>query len=101
MTDLVLICFLILSALIGFKRGFVKTILGLTSTVMSFLLTAILYRPFSELLYTLGFGEKLKIIIDEALQKKMQQKVGFLLTDTKLESTQKKMLQTVLGKNLM
>lgn len=63
MADLILITLLFLFALWGYKKGFIKTIVGFASTLISLFVTTFLYSPIAELIYKAGIGDFLVDLI--------------------------------------
>ncbi len=76
MADLILICFIAFFAFVGMKRGFIKTIVGLASTLISLVLTLLAYPFVSDLLHKLGVGEAIKEIILSVITKNEQVNLG-------------------------
>ena len=60
MTDLILLLILLLFSFIGFKRGFIRTVVGLTSTIISLILTALLYPQLSNAIYNSTIGDSIE-----------------------------------------
>lgn len=87
MADLILICFIALFAFSGMKRGFIKTIVGLASTLISLVLTLFAYPAVSDFLHKLGVGEAIKNIILEMLAKKEQVNLGLGIMETTAEAS--------------
>lgn len=48
--DLIIIAIIVLSAYIGSKRGFLRSLTGILSTIISFALTIILFKPIGKIL---------------------------------------------------
>ena len=57
MADIVLILVLFLFTLWGIKRGFISSLLGVASTIVSFLLTTLLYKPVARILFVSPVGD--------------------------------------------
>ena len=72
MADLIAVCFISLYAYIGLKKGFVKSIINLSSTLISLLLTSFIYHPVSEFLYKAGAGDKAKEFAIKLLESKAE-----------------------------
>lgn len=72
MADLILVCFIALFAFIGMKRGFIKTIVGLASTLISLSLTLLAYPVVSDFLHKLGVGEAITKTIFGVISKNEQ-----------------------------
>jgi len=70
MADIILICFIALYAYNGFKNGFIKTVIGFASTLISLFLTSIIYPPVSNALYNIGVGELAKKIVLNMIKNK-------------------------------
>ena len=60
MADLIFALVLVLCVLIGLKRGFISSLVGVVSSVISFLLTAVLYRPMAVILKTSVIYDKVE-----------------------------------------
>ncbi len=87
MADLILICFIALFAFTGMKRGFIKTIVGLASTLISLALTLLAYPVVSDLLHKLGVGEAITEIILGVIAKKEQVNLGLGIMETTAEAS--------------
>lgn len=87
MADLILICFIALSAFVGMKRGFIKTIVGLASTLISLALTLLAYPVVSDLLHKLGVGEAITEIILGVISKNEQVNLGLGIMEKTAEAS--------------
>lgn len=87
MADLILICFIALSAFVGMKRGFIKTIVGLASTLISLALTLVAYPVVSDLLHKLGVGEAITEIILGVISKNEQVNLGLGIMEKTAEAS--------------
>ncbi len=87
MADLILICFIALFAFTGMKRGFIKTIVGLASTLISLVLTLLAYPVVSDVLHKLGVGEAIKGIILDVIAKNEQVNLGLGIMETTAEAS--------------
>ncbi len=87
MADLILICFITLSAFVGMKRGFIKTIVGLASTLISLALTLLAYPVVSDLLHKLGVGEAITEIILSVISKNEQVNLGLGIMERTAEAS--------------
>ena len=64
MADLILIAVLAMFTLWGMRKGFISTLLGFASTIISFVLTSVLYKPVALVLYASPLGEIASIHIE-------------------------------------
>lgn len=87
MADLILICFIALFAFVGMKKGFIKTIVGLASTLISLALTLLAYPVFSDLLHKLGVGEAITEIILSVISKNEQVNLGLGIMERTAEAS--------------
>ena len=87
MADLILICFIALFAFTGMKRGFIKTIVGLASTLISLALTLLAYPVVSDLLHKLGVGEAITEIIIGVISKNEQVNLGLGIMEKTAEAS--------------
>ena len=81
MADIILVVFIALYAYIGLKNGFIKSVVNFASTLLSFLLTSLLYRPVSLLLYNIGLGSIAKEISLNLLEGKSGENMPPALLD--------------------
>lgn len=65
MADIILILVIVLSAYTGSKRGFIRSLVGMASTIASLFISMILYNPVSNYIYNSSFGKN----IEEAVAK--------------------------------
>lgn len=68
MADLFLIVVLILFSLWGYKRGFIRTIVGFMSTLISLIVTTFLYSPIASFIYNIGIGDLIKTALIDAME---------------------------------
>lgn len=87
MADLILICFIALFAFVGMKRGFIKTIVGLASTLISLALTLLAYPVVSDLLHKLGVDEVITEIILGVISKNEQVNLGLGIMEKTAEAS--------------
>jgi len=87
MADLILICFIALFAFIGMKRGFIKTIVGLLSTLISLALTLLAYPVVSDLLHKLGVGKAITEIILGVISKNEQMDLSLGIMEKTAEAS--------------
>ena len=87
MADLILICFIAFFAFMGMKRGFIKTIVGLASTLISLALTLLAYPIVSDLLHKLGVGEAITEIILSVISKNEQVSLGLGIMERTAEAS--------------
>lgn len=80
MADLILIAVLAIFTLWGMKKGFISTLLGFASTIISFVLTSVVYKPVAMALYASPLGEIAKSVVEKALSENI--KGGELLAKT-------------------
>ncbi|HBQ63481.1 MAG TPA: hypothetical protein DD727_00850 [Clostridiales bacterium] len=92
--DLGLIVFLLLFAVIGWKRGFVKSVTGFASSIVSTIVAIVLYKPFAALMKTTPlFGS----IRQNILSNLMKQQSSMLSAGTRFEEGAETMLRDNLG----
>lgn len=65
MADIILILVIVLSAYTGSKRGFIRSLVGMASTIASLFISMILYNPVSNYMYNSSIGKS----IEEAVAK--------------------------------
>lgn len=87
MADLILICFIALFAFNGMKKGFIKTIVGLASTLISLALTLLAYPMVSDLLHKLGVGKAITEIILGVISKNEQVNLGLGIMEKTAEAS--------------
>lgn len=87
MADLILICFIALFAFMGMKRGFIRTIVGLASTLISLSLTLLAYPVVSDFLHKLGVGESITEIIFDVISKNEQTNLGLGIMEKTAEAS--------------
>lgn len=72
MADLILILALLIFTLWGMKKGFISTLLGFASTIISFILTSVVYRPVAAILYASPLGEIARSVVEKSLSENVQ-----------------------------
>lgn len=87
MADLILICFIAFFAFIGMKRGFIRTIVGLASTLISLVLTLMAYPVVSDVLHKIGVGEAITKIILGVIIKNEQGNLGLGIMEKTAEAS--------------
>ena len=87
MADIILIVIIAFFAYMGAKRGLIKTLFGAVSTLISLVLSMLLYRPVSELLYNSTFGDSIKEFAGKLLAERMEQTAQLFLLDKAVETT--------------
>ncbi len=92
MTDIILIFILVLFAYDGWKRGFVKKLLGLVSTVISLIFSIILYNPISKFISESSLGAFVRENVYNFLQEKGEQ---LLKTDVAVETASTIIINTI------
>lgn len=60
MADLILIIAIILFAYAGYKRGFIRSLVGMSTTLISMLLSMLLYRPIAVIINDSVMGDSLR-----------------------------------------
>ena len=65
MADIILILIIVLSAYAGSKRGFIRSLVGMASTIASLFISMVLYNPVSNYIYNSSVGKS----IEEAVAK--------------------------------
>lgn len=65
MADIILILVIVLSAYTGSKHGFIRSLVGMASTIASLFISMILYNPVSNYMYNSSIGKS----IEEAVAK--------------------------------
>lgn len=75
MADLIFILVVTVFAVLGLKRGFIKTVLGLASTIISLILTALLYPPIANFVYDTGLGDSFAESFAELASGKMDNEI--------------------------
>ena len=72
MADIILIAILIIFTRIGAKKGLIKTLFGAVSTLLSLLITALIYNPVSQILSNSEMGHFIRAFVRKALEQKAQ-----------------------------
>lgn len=86
MADIILIAILIIFAYTGAKRGLIKTLVGIASTVLSLVLSMLLYNPVSKMLSESAFGENVKEYVREFLMAEAEGAAKLLITDAAVDT---------------
>lgn len=86
MADIILIIIIAFFALLGAKKGLVKTLFGAVSTVISIVLSMILYKPVSGMLYDSATGDSIRTGVAEFIKEKMQTGENFPLFEQSVET---------------
>lgn len=86
MADIILIAILIIFARLGAKRGLIKTLMGAVSTLLSLVLTALIYNPFSQMLYNSPVGEYVRGFVKRLFEEKTQNGIIIPLLDKAIET---------------
>ena len=86
MADIIFIAVLILFAYLGAKKGLIKTLVGIASTVLSVILSMLLYNPISKILYDSSLGDSVKEYVREFLTGKAEGAAKLLITDAAVET---------------
>lgn len=95
MADIILIAILIIFAYVGAKRGLIKTLVGIASTVLSVILSMLLYNPVSEILYESSLGDSVKEYVREFLVGKAEGAAKLLITDAAVETASVLMMNII------
>lgn len=86
MADLILILILIAFSYHGWKKGFIKTLIDLTSTLISLVLSMILYNPISSFIKESPLGELVREKTYSFMEMSLENGEKLLLTDSAVES---------------
>ena len=86
MADIILIAVLVIFAAMGAKKGLISTLVGVASTVLSLLLSLMLYNPVSKALFESQFGVNVKEFVHEMLLKNAEGAAKLLVTDATVEA---------------
>ena len=86
MADIILIVILIIFARSGSRKGLVKTLFGTMSTLLSLVLTALIYSPFSKMLYNSTAGDYITSAIRKLFEEKIQAGADILMLDKAVEA---------------
>ncbi len=92
MADFILILVLVLFALDGWKKGFIRTLLNLSSTVISLVFGIILYNPISKLLRESSLGDFVEENVYEFLLKSGEE---LLKTDIAVKTASSIVVNTI------
>lgn len=86
MADIILIAVLLIFVRAGAKKGLMKTLFGAVSTLLSLLLTALIYNRFSQMLYNSVLGDYIRELVKKGLEEKMQKGTIIPLIDKATET---------------
>ena len=78
MGDIIFCAILVLCISTGIKRGFARSFLSITSTILSMLFSFILYRPVSKMLMESKIGDMIFKSVGEMLNKSVSENAGAL-----------------------
>jgi uncharacterized membrane protein required for colicin V production len=70
--DIIFIVIVLLLSYIGFKRGFIRTLMGILSTVLSLVVSMVMFRPLSAVLLSSPLGEKVYGYVEKAISENAQ-----------------------------
>ena len=87
MADLILILIVLLFVFFGARRGLVKTLMGMMSTVLSLVISMIIYSPVSKMLYESSIGDNIKLFVRDFMEQRMGDGAKYILTDTLVETS--------------
>lgn len=91
--DVITISVIALFAVLGYKRGFLKTVLSLVSVGVALLLSFVLAQPLAEFTYDKLFYERVVSSVEdkissedtsEFIRSKLEEQLGFKLTDAEI-----------------
>lgn len=71
MADIIVLLVVAVFAIIGARRGLIKTLVGAASTLISLILSMLLYKPVSEMLYNSTFGDAVKVQVEVWMTEQM------------------------------
>jgi len=86
MADLILILFVAIFAFVGSKKGLVKTLFGIASTFISIVLSMVLYKPISDLIYASSLGDTIRAFVTEYTAEKIPGVAQQFLLDKAVET---------------
>ena len=78
MGDIIFLAILVLCIKVGTKRGFVRSFLSITSTILSMLFSFLLYRPVSEMIMESKVGDMIFKSVSEMIDKSVTENAGEL-----------------------
>ncbi len=82
MADIIFAALIIVMAYIGAKRGFIRTLMGLSSTLLSLIISMLLYRPVSIFLSTSPLKDTVRTYIEKFVSEKGNDLSVFLLQNS-------------------
>ena len=86
MADIALVLIIALFMLWGSKRGLIRTLVGAASTLLSLILSMVLYRPVSQFLYSSSVGDSVRAYVNELLVKNASGNAQLLINDALVET---------------
>jgi len=86
MADIALVLIIALFMLWGSKRGLIRTLVGAASTLLSLILSMVLYRPVSQFLYSSSVGDSVRAYVNELLVKNASGNAQLLINDALVEA---------------
>lgn len=86
MADIALVLIIALFMLWGSKRGLIRTLVGAASTLLSLILSMVLYRPVSQFLYSSSVGDSVRAYVNELLTKNAGGNAQLLINDALVEA---------------
>ena len=86
MADIALVAVIALFMLWGSKRGLIRTLVGAASTLVSLILSMVLYRPVSRFLYDSSIGDSVQSYVKELLVKNANGGTQLLINDAIVET---------------
>lgn len=86
MADIVLIVTVAFFTYWGAKRGLIKTLVGTVSTLISLVLSVLLYRPVSQALYNSSAGDSVREFVTGFLAEKMHNGIQPFMLDGAVET---------------
>ena len=86
MADIALVLIIALFMLWGSKRGLIRTLVGAASTLLSLILSMVLYRPVSQFLYSSSVGDSVRAYVNELLTKNAGGNAQLLINDALVET---------------
>lgn len=95
MIDVVLILGLVAFSYFGWKKGFVKTLLGFASTIISLVFSIVLYNPIAQLISKSFIGDFVRENAYDFLSKSLQNGEQLLKTDIKVETASMLVINTI------
>ena len=86
MADIALVLIIALFMILGSKKGLIRTLVGAASTLVSLVLSMLLYRPVSQALYNSSFGDSVRAYVHELLTKNVHGGAQMLINDAAVEA---------------